>query len=68
MVYLSAHVQAFHDLVGHGANIYLAGRLLYNLSIKHTSCKSSLCLTGKHQVNIRVRVGFSFGFFFTGMG
>ena len=36
--FLSAHVQASRDLVGHGANIYLAGRLLYNSSIKHTSC------------------------------
>ena len=30
--------QASCELVGHGANIYLAGRLLYNSSIKHTSC------------------------------
>ena len=38
MAFLSAHVQASHDSVGHGAYIYLAGHLLYNSSIKHTSC------------------------------
>ena len=38
MAFLSAYVQASHDLVGHDANIYLAGHLFYNSSIKHTSC------------------------------
>ena len=31
-------MQASRELVGHGANIYLPGRLLYSSSIKHTSC------------------------------
>ena len=97
-------MQASRDLVGHGADVYLAGCLLYNSSIKHASCmkvsfwvssrrarvgvsearptlrthpKTYLhtdseshhcCLTGKRQVNNGVRVEFSFGFFFTGMG